>query len=185
MESLQTVIYFLPELCDRVNIEPAIMSSQPHLALSHGSWQGKCWEYWTHTPWIQLVLKKFSVLFQPITNVAVSISLYKSVFFHYSFENRKLQKVSIKNRLTKKHKYQYFHRIPKLHFLIILLFITCLFFTNFIKSKATEKNSRKLAYSLNMNHLKKYNSIWLLCFTNLHCNILKHLSGISLIWNQA
>lgn len=156
-----------------------------HLALSHGSWQGKCWEYWTHTPWIQLVLKRFSVLFQPITNVAVSISLYKSVFFHYSFENRKLQKVSIKNRLTTKHTYQYFHRIPKLYFLIILLFITCLFFTNFIKSKATEKNSRKLAYSLNMNHLKKYNSIWLLCFTNLHCNILKHLSGISLIWNQA
>lgn len=125
-----------------------------HFALSHGSWQGKCWEYWRHTSWTQLVLRSFSVLFQPTTNVAVSLSLYKSVFFHYSFENRKLQKVSIKNRLTTKHIYQYFCRTPKLYFLIILLFIMCLFFTSFINSKATEKNSRKLAYSLNMNHLK-------------------------------
>jgi len=32
MQSLQTTIYFLPELCDQVNTELAITSSQPFAA---------------------------------------------------------------------------------------------------------------------------------------------------------
>ena len=109
--------------------------------LSHGSWQGTWQEYWQTYTSHQLLLKSFSVLPQPTTNVLISIRLYKLVFFVSSFENTNVWEVSMRNGLVKKHTYKYFSRIHKLHFPIILLFTMYLFFTSFNNLKTKEKTA--------------------------------------------
>lgn len=60
-----------------------------------------------------------------------------------------------------------------------------LLFTSFNNLKAREKTAESLLTVWIWSLLKKYNYIWVLYFTSLHCCALKYLSDINLIWNQA
>lgn len=141
MESLRTRIYFLVELCDQVNTELANIITAL-LLLSCGSRQGQSWEHWQTYIFESAAVEKF---FGVSPTYCKYCHLRKIIYiglFPLSFENRNLLKVSIRNKLVKKHTYEHLSRIRKLHFLIILFFIMRLLFTSFNNLKSTEKQQK-------------------------------------------
>lgn len=148
MESLQTIIYFLPELYDRVNTEPAIISSQPILPWATVIGKGNventedihlgfnwCWKVFLSLCFFNLL--QMLQLAYVYRNWSFSTTVLKTESF--LFWKQKAIKSQYKEQVGYKTHIPIFLQVLQLYFLTILLFIMCLFFTRFINSKATEE----------------------------------------------